>query len=211
MRTVWVILSAIVITAAALTIAASSAGADTATPPAITASPAAIYAPTSLCPGSSHPSATTITGTGFPPSTTFSVTYNGRKATTVTGTTSVTGGFTATLDNVDQPDGYYKVQAQAGAASAVTYVTTNGYTCVTGSGTPSALNWKWQGAGFDANTAASMLVSGTVYHSATTGANGAFNLKFTAACPGKGNLQVSFQAYLQGKQVTFGAGTFSCS
>jgi hypothetical protein len=215
MRTAWAISSAIVITAAISTGTASAAVTKTpAKAPAkaaINASPAAIYAPTSLCPGSSHPTAATITGTGFPASTAYTVTYNGRPATTVTGTTSASGGFTATLNNVDQPDGYYKVKAQAGTASAVTYVTTNGYTCVTGSGTATKLNWKWQGAGFDANTSASMLVSGKVYYATTTGSNGAFNVTFTAACPGSGNLPVSFQAYLQGQQETFGAGTFDCS
>jgi hypothetical protein len=215
MRTGWAISSAIVLAAGALstgTAFAAVAKAPAKTPkPAITASPAAIYAPTSLCPGSSHPVTATITGTGFPASTAYKVIYNGNQGTTVTGTTSASGGFTATLANVDQPDGYYKVKAQAGTVSAVTYVTTNGYTCVAGSGTAKKLTWKWQAAGFDANTATNMLVSGKLYHSTTTAGNGAFNVTFTAACPGSGNLPVSFQAYLQGEQKTFGAGTFDCS
>jgi hypothetical protein len=36
----------------------------------------------------------------------------------VTGTTSASGGFTATLTNIAQPDGYYQVKARAGAAGA---------------------------------------------------------------------------------------------
>jgi hypothetical protein len=212
MRKFWVILPAIVIAMAAFFCGRASA-AVTSSPAkaAITAKPAAIYAPTSLCPGSSHPTSTVITGTGFPASTAYTVTYNGLAGTTVTGTTSATGGFTATINNVDQPDGYYPVKAKAGSASATTWASTNGYTCVTGQGTVSALHWKWQGAGFDANTAATMLISGSVYYSTTTGSNGAFNVKFTAQCPDQGNLPMSFQVYTQGKKQTISAGTLNCS
>jgi hypothetical protein len=211
MRTTWVISAAIAIAAA--TFATGAAPAAAATPAAkasITASPAAVYAPTPLCQGSSHPTSTVVTGTGFPASTAYTVTYNGRKSTTVTGTTSATGGFTATVADVDQPDGYYPVKARAGAASAITWVTTNGFTCVTGNGTPDALHWKWQGAGFDAGSTVNMLLSGSVYHSTTAGDNGAFYVAFTAACPGQGNLPVSFRAYQQGRRQTISAGTLDC-
>jgi hypothetical protein len=211
MRKVWVILPAIVIAMAGFfTARASAAVAPAAAKASITAKPVAIYAPTSLCPGSSHPTATTITGTGFPASTAYTVTYNGQAGTTVTGTTSTKGGFTATLGNVAQPDGYYQVKAKAGSASATTWVSTNGYTCVTGQGTVNALHWKWQGAGFDASTAATMLISGSTYYSTTTGSNGAFNVKFTAPCPAQGNLPMSFQIYTQGKKQTITAGTLNC-
>ena len=129
----------------------------------------------------------------------------------VTGTTSASGGFTATLTNIAQPDGYYQVKARAGAVSAATWVSTNGYTCVTGRGTLNALHWKWQGAGFDASTAAVMLISGRVYHSTTTGSNGAFYVTFTAPCPAKGSLPMSFQVYAQGKKQTISAGTLNCT
>lgn len=212
MRRTWAISPAIAIAAAAFAMGGvSAAAASTAAKPAITAKPVAIYAPTSLCPGSSHPTSTVITGTGFPASTAYTVTYNGQSATTATGTTSAAGGFTATLSNVAQPDGYYPVKATVGKVSATTWVSTNGYTCVTGKGTVNKLNWKWQGAGFDASTAANMLVSGSTYHSTKTGSNGAFNVTFTAGCPAQGNLPVSFQVYLQGKKETISAGTLSCS
>jgi hypothetical protein len=215
MRTTWVISTAIAVAAAAF---ATGAPASAATSPAvtspatasITASPVTMYAPTSLCPGNSHPTSTVVTGAGFPADTAYTVTYNGKKSTTVTGTTSATGGFTATIGNVDQPDGYYPVKARAGTATAITWVATNGYTCVTGNGTPNALRWKWQGAGFDAGRAVNMLISGSVYYSANTGSNGAFYVTFTAACPGQGNLPISFQAYLQRKQQTISAGTLNC-
>src|SRR5579862_5481638 len=118
MRTGWVIPAAIVVTATAFstgtaTAAVAGAPAKAAPKPAITASPAAMYAPTPMCPGASHPTLTTITGAGFPASTAYTVVYNGVKATKVTGTTSASGGFTATLTNVAQPDGYYKVKAVA--------------------------------------------------------------------------------------------------
>src|SRR5579875_2514848 len=108
MRRTWAILPAIVIAAATLA-TEGVASASTAAKPTITAKPVAIYAPTSLCPGSSHPTSTVITGT-----------------------TSAAGGFTATINNIAQPDGYYPVKATAGKSSATTWVSTNGYTCVTG-------------------------------------------------------------------------------
>jgi hypothetical protein len=237
MRTTWVISAAIAFSAATFTAGGAPAKASTSptastspakastsptastpttasTSPAkasITATPAAIYAPTPLCQGSSHPTSATVTGTGFPASTPYTVTYNAKKPTTVTGTTTATGAFTASIANVDQPDGYYPVKARAGAASALTWVATNGYTCVTAKGTPNALNWKWQGAGFDAATTANMLMSGSVYYSTKTGTNGAFNVAFTAACPGQGNLPIDFQVTVQGKQQTINAGTLDCS
>jgi hypothetical protein len=191
--------------------ASVTAGAAVTAKAAITAKPTAIYAPTPLCPGSSHPTSTTITGTGFPASTAYTVTYNKNPAATATGTTSATGGFTATLNNVAQPDGYYLVKAVAGTASATTWVSTNGYTCVTGHGTLNALHWKWQGAGFDASTAAVMLISGKTYHSTTTGSDGAFYVKFTAPCPAQGTLPMSFRVYAQGKKQTISAGTLNCT
>lgn len=213
MRRFGIITPAIAFAAAALvTGGASAAAASSHTAKAsITAKPSAIYAPTSLCPGSSHPTSTVITGTGFPASTGYTVTYNGQTATRVTGTTSAGGGFTATLINIAQPDGYYQVKARAGAVNAATWVSTNGYTCVTGQGTLNALHWKWQGAGFDASTAAVMLISGMVYHSTMTGTNGAFYVKFTAPCPAKGTLPMSFQVYAQGKKQTISAGTLTCT
>jgi hypothetical protein len=218
MRRTWVITPAIAVAVAVLTTGGASAAAaspaaatSSAAKPAITAKPSAIYAPTSLCPGSSHPTSTVITGTGFPASAAYTVTYNGKTATRVTGTTSASGGFTATLTNVAQPDGYYQVKARAGTVSAATWVSTNGYTCVTGQGTLNALHWKWQGAGFDASTAAVMLISGSVYHSTTTAANGAFDVRFTAPCPAKGKLPMSFQVYAQGKKQTISAGSLGCT
>jgi|SRR5579875_2010299 len=210
MRRTWAILPAIVIAAATLA-TEGVASASTAAKPTITAKPVAIYAPTSLCPGSSHPTSTVITGTGFPASTAYTVTYTGQAPVTVTGTTSAAGGFTATINNIAQPDGYYPVKATAGKSSATTWVSTNGYTCVTGKGTVNALHWKWQGGGFDASTPAKMLISGTIYHSTTTGSDGAFNVTFTAGCPDQGNLPISFQLYLQGKKQTISAGTLNCS
>lgn len=218
MRRIWVIAPAIAIAAATLAsggasaaAASSTAGTGSAAKPAITAKPSAIYVPTSLCPGSSHPTSTVITGTGFPASTAYTVTYNGDSATKVAGTTSASGGFTATLANVAQPDGFYQVKARAGTVSAATWVSTNGYTCVTARGTLNALDWKWQGAGFDASTAAVMLISGRAYHSTTTAANGAFYVRFTAPCPAKGSLPMSFQVYAQGKKQTISAGTLNCT
>jgi hypothetical protein len=212
MRRIWIITPTIALTVAALAVGGTSAAAASSHAKAsVTAKPSAIYAPTSLCPGSSHPTSTVITGTGFPASTAYTVTYNGMTATKVTGTTSASGGFTATLTNIAQPDGYYQVKARAGAVSAATWVSTNGYTCVTGRGTLNALHWKWQGAGFDASTAAVMLISGSAYHSIATGTNGAFYVKFTAPCPAKGNLPMSFQVYAQGKKQTISAGTLNCT
>jgi hypothetical protein len=218
MLRIWVIAPAIAVAVAALgaghasaAVAGSATVTGSITKASIAVKPSAIYAPTSLCPGSSHPTATTVTGKGFPASTAYTVTYNGNTATAVTGTTSATGGFTATLSNVDQPDGYYLVKAVAGAVKATTWVSTNGYTCVTGRGTLSALHWKWQGAGFDASTPAVMLISGSVYHSTRTGSNGAFYVKFTAPCPDQGTLPMSFQVYTQGKKQTISAGTLDCT
>ncbi|HEY3956334.1 MAG TPA: hypothetical protein VGM53_23440 [Streptosporangiaceae bacterium] len=212
MRRFWIITPTVVLAVAALaTGGASAAAASSPAKASITVKPSAIYAPTSLCPGSSHPTSTVITGTGFPASAAYTVTYNGKTATRVTGTTSASGGFTATLTNVAQPDGYYQVKARAGTVSAATWVSTNGYTCVTGQGTLNALHWKWQGAGFDASTAAVMLISGSVYHSTTTSANGAFYVKFTAPCPAKGKLPMSFQVYAQGKKQTISAGSLDCT
>ena len=212
MRRIRVITPAIVIAAATLGVGSASAAlASSTTRASISAKPDAIYAPTSLCPGSSHPTSTTITGTGFPASTAYTVTYNRKTATTVTGTTSASGGFTATLNNVAQPDGFYLVKAVAGSVSATTWVSTNGYTCVTGQGTLNELHWKWQGAGFDASTAAAMLISGSVYHSTTTGSNGSFYVKFTAPCPAQGKLPMSFQVYSQGKKQTINVGTLDCT
>jgi hypothetical protein len=212
MRRIWVIAPAIAIAAATLGAgSASAAVAGSTAKAAITAKPTAIYAPTSLCPGSSHPTSATITGKGFPASTAYTVTYNKNQATAVTGTTSASGGFTATISNVAQPDGYYLVKAVAGAVSATTWVSTNGYTCVTGQGTLNQLHWKWQGAGFDASTAATMLISGKTYHSTATGSNGSFYVKFTAPCPAQGKLPMAFQVYTQGKKQTISAGTLNCT
>jgi hypothetical protein len=56
-----------------------------------------------------------------------------------------------------------------------------------------------------------MLISGRVYHSTTTGSNGAFYVTFTAPCPAKGSLPMSFQVYAQGKKQTISAGTLNCT
>lgn len=217
MRMTWAISPIIAVVATVFAVggasaasASSTAYGSSAAKASVTAKPAAIYAPTSLCPGSSHPTSTAVTGTGFPASTAYTVTYNGKNTVTLTGTTSAAGGFTATLNDVARPDGYYLLKATAGKVSATTWVSTNGYTCVTGKGTVNALHWKWQGAGFDASTAAKMLISGNTYHSTTTDSTGGFNVTFTAPCPGQGKLPIAFQVYVQGKKQTISAGTLNC-
>jgi hypothetical protein len=54
-------------------------------------------------------------------------------------------------------------------------------------------------------------MAGSVYHSTTTGSNGAFYVTFAAGCPAQGNLPISFRVYVQGKKQTISAGTLNCS
>ena len=178
----------------------------------LSANPTTFYPPNALCAahGFNFANTTTATGTAFPASTAYKVEYNGKKATAVTGTTSTSGGFTATVKDVSQPYGTYLLRAKAGTTSRSTPVLSDGDTCAYAHGPTTGLSWHWQGVGFDASTTASLLLSGAVYESTTTSNLGAFNLRFVKACPSTGSLPVSFQGYFGGTQYTFGSGSISC-
>ena len=178
----------------------------------LSANPTVVYPPNALCKanGFTFANSTAATGTAFPAATAYTVVYNSKKATTATGTTSGSGGFTATVNDVSQPYGLYKLRATAGTTVRSAPVTNDGDTCAFAKGPTTGLSWHWQGVGFDAKTTASILVSGAVYESATTSALGAFNLRFVKACPGTGSLTLAFQGYFGGTRYTFGSGTLGC-
>ena len=179
----------------------------------LSADPTTFYPPNALCLKHDYvfPTSTTVTGTGLPASTPFSVEYHAKKATTAKGITTSSGGLSATVRDVSQPDGNYKMVAKAGTKSVSTIVYSSGDTCAVAHGKSSALDWSWQAVGFDAKTTANLLISGSVYESKVTNASGAFTFHFVKACPGTGTLELSFQGYFGGELYTFGSGTVDCT
>jgi hypothetical protein len=181
--------------------------------PALSADPTTIYPPNELCLKHDYvfPTSTTVTGTGLPATTAFSVEYHDRKATIATGVTTSKGALTATVHDVSQPDGNYKMVAKAGTKTATTPVYSSGDTCAIAHGKSAALHWSWQAVGFDAKTTANLLISGSFYESKVTNASGAFTFYFVKACPSTGTLDLSFQGYIGGELYTFGSGSLDCS
>jgi len=187
----------------------AAGGTATGTRPSLTANPTVFDPPNALCTtlGYTFPNSTAVTGTNFPASTAFTLRYHGRLS--ASGTTSGTGGISATVSDFSQPDGYYLLRAVAGTVRKRTSVYSSGDTCAHERGS-TTLYWKWQGVGFDANTSASILLSGVVYDTTTTSAKGAFRISFAKACPSKGTHPITFQGYFGGVQQTFGSGSVSC-
>jgi hypothetical protein len=181
--------------------------------PALSADPSTFYPPNALCLKHDYvfPTSATVTGTGLPATTDFSVEYHAKKATTAKGVTTSEGGLSATVHDVSQPDGSYKMVAKAGTKTAATTVYSSGDTCAIAHGKSAALHWSWQAVGFDANTTANLLISGSVYESKVTNASGALTSNFVKACPRTGTLELSFQGYFGGELFTFGSGTVDCN
>ncbi|MHB1583167.1 MAG: hypothetical protein ACYCU7_00115 [Acidimicrobiales bacterium] len=165
--------------------------------------------PNALCTrlGYSFPNSTAVTGANFAASTAFTIHYHGRLS--ASGTTSSSGAISATVNDFSQPDGYYPLRAVAGTTRKGISMYSSGDTCAHEYGS-TTLHWVWQGVGFDANTSASILLSGVVYDTTTTNTKGAFRIKFVKACPSKGSHPVTFQGYFGGILETFGSGNVTC-
>lgn len=187
-----------------------AAGASsTATRPSLSTSPTVFDPPNALCTsiGYTFPNSTAVTGTNFAPSTAFTVRYHGRLS--ASGTTSGSGGISATVDDFSQPDGYYPMRAVAGATRKGISMYSSGDTCANERG-HTTMHWRWQGVGFDANTSASLLLSGAVVQTTTTDTKGAFRLSFVTTCTSRGNQKITFQGYFGGVLETFGTGHVWC-